>query len=394
LVIHVKYYEMTQLSNTFVQETRDGRRSLVRAFEMICKEPVARSTLRARLQTSPSTVTLSVQTLRERGLVVETQTGGPTGGRRARIVDLAPTLGGVLAVDVGGINLRVAAANRRGQILGKAVVSTPPSFDGFGQALRAGLEQVRSSLIGPVRSIAVAVPGVVDPHSGAIRNIENLPDWRTDDFEEVLTSFGTPIIIENEANLAAFAEHRIGNAQGAESVLFIAVGAGIGAGLIVGGNLFRGANGAAGEIGYLRTGTRQEPGTLEEEAGAEAVVRKYRKHGGTSPVASAEDVFGRTRLRDQAARAAVDEVVDALTIGIANAIAMFDPKIVVVGGGVAEAGETLLVPLRKNIAQLVPRMPELRLSALGQDAALIGAICRATEHARNVISSELEQSVV
>src|SRR6266849_4017138 len=113
-------------------EARDGRRSLVRTFEAICRGgPLARSALRAALGASPSTITLSVQTLRERGLIVETETGGPTGGRRARIV-------------------------------AKTVVRTPasPHPEQLEQALSAALRQIRGSLIGPVRAIAVAFAGV------------------------------------------------------------------------------------------------------------------------------------------------------------------------------------------------------------------------------------------
>jgi predicted NBD/HSP70 family sugar kinase len=374
-------------------DARDGRRSLVRAFEVICSQgPLARSTLRSALQTSPSTVTLSVQTLRERGLVVETETGGSTGGRRPKILDLAPTLGGVVAIDVGGINLRVAAANMRAQILSKTVVSTPGNFEQVGQALRAGLIQVRDALVGPVRMIAVAVPGVVDPATGSIGNIENLPGWRTDELQRVLAEFGAPVIVENEANLAAIGEHRVGGAQGAESVLFVALGAGIGAGLIVDGDLFRGASGAAGEIGYLRAKLDGQTPTLEQAAGADAVVRRYRAHSG-SAAETAEAVFGLAQAGDQPAVLAVGEVVEELTLGIANAIVVLNPKIVVVGGGVAEAGEMLLGPLRKSIARLVPAMPELRLSSLGQDAALIGGANLSAERAQSLISYELERAV-
>lgn len=382
-----------QLSTNLGSDTRDGRRSIVRAFEVICRGPLARSTLRNVLKTSPSTVTLSVQALRERGLVVETETGGPTGGRRPKILDLAPTLGGVLAVDVGGINLRMAAANMRAEILAKTVVSTPGSFEQVGAALRAGLAQVRASVVGPVRAIAVAVPGVVDPASGRIANIENLPGWRTDELQRVLAEFDAPIVIENEANLAAFGEHRLGGARDAESVLFVALGAGIGAGVIIRGDLFRGATGAAGEIGYLRATHDGEAATLEQDAGADAVVRRYRSYGGRDSIHTAEAVFGLAQSGERAAQLAVDDVIAQLTLGIANAIVVLNPKIVVLGGGLAEAGEMLLVPLRKSIAPLVPSVPDLRLSDLGQDAALMGAASIAAEHARSLISLELDAIV-
>lgn len=378
------------MSSSIGYDGRDGRRSVVRAFEAICQGPVARSALRSVLKTSPSTVTLSVQALRERGLVIEAETGGPTGGRRPKIIDLAPTLGGVLAVDVGGINLRMAAASMRAEVLAKTVVSTPARFEQLGAALRAGLSQVRDSLVGPVRGIVVAVPGVVEPATGHIANIENLPGWRTDELQGILAEFDAPLVIENEANLAAFGEHRLGGAQGSDSVLFVALGAGIGAGLILGGDLFRGATGAAGEIGYLLSGGDGAATTLEQEAGADALVRRYRDYGGRSSVHTAEAVFAQAQSGERAAELAIDELVRSLAVGIANAIVVLNPRTVIVGGGVAEAGETLLAPLRKSIAALVPSMPDLRLSSLGQDAALMGAASMAAEHARSLISAELD----
>src|SRR5262249_46563857 len=153
----------------------------------------------------------------------------------------------------------------------------------------------------PVRAVAVAVPGAVDPVTRAIANIENVPDWRSDVLHQVLAGFDAPVLIENEANLAAFGEHRLGGAQGAASVLFVALGAGIGAGLMLDGNLFRGATGAAGEIGYLRARLGDGPATLEEQAGAQGVVRRYRAHGGDGDARSAEAVFGRAQAGDPAA---------------------------------------------------------------------------------------------
>jgi glucokinase len=134
--------------------------------------------------------------------------------------------------------------------------------------------------------------------------------------------------------------------------------------------------------------------TLERQAGAEAVVRTYRERGGGEGIASAEAVFALAERGDAVALATRSAIVEELALGIANAIVVLNPKTVVLGGGLAGAGDALLVPLRERITPLVPSMPELRLSELGADAALVGAAWWAAQRAQSSLAHELEQSVV
>jgi predicted NBD/HSP70 family sugar kinase len=174
-------------------------------------------------------------------------------------------------------------------------------------------------------------------------------------------------------------------------VLFVAIGAGIGAGLILDGRLYRGHTGAAGEIGYMRSSITQ-PLELERKAAADALVERYRSHGGEASAGSPEAVFDRLAVGDPAAVAAVREVIDEQALALANAIALLDPQKVVLGGGMAVAGEVLLGPLRERIRPLVPVEPEFALSELGPDAALVGALLTAADAAQDKLIEELERS--
>lgn len=367
------------------------------AFEVLCRggaHALSRSELRRALGGSPSAITAAVQELRTRNLVVEVGVGTSTGGRRPKILDLAPDLGGVLGIDIGGINMRVAAADLRGHTLARWTVPTPRSPEQAtlrGHILSA-LGDAAARLSGPVHAIAAAVAGAVDPETGKVSLAPNIPAWDDIDLAAWLAPFEARVLVENEANLAAIGEFRGGGARDARDVLFVAIGAGIGAGLILDGRLYRGHTGAAGEIGYMRSSIA-EPLELERKAAAGALVERYRRHAGEASVRSPEAVFDRLAAEDPAAVAAVSEVIDDLALALANAIALLDPQKVVLGGGMAVAGEALLAPLRERIRSLVPVEPEFALSELGPDAALVGALLTAADAAQDDLIEELERSV-
>lgn len=380
----------------------DRRPALVRGLEVLFREgPIARRQLRSALGSSSSTATEVVHALLERGLIVETGTTASTGGRPAKVLDLSSSLGLVLAADVGATNTRVGAGSLRGKILARRTMPTPAtgSPEALQHALVEGLEHVHQQAGGGrVRALVIALAGIVDPNDGSILTT-TVPDWQAIDPDALLDWMraqfeGYPLLLENEANLAAFGEHQHGTARGARDLMFVAVGAGVGAGLVLNGSLFRGFRGAAGEIGYMRLASADGQLELDRLGGADALVRRFLLAGGSSDARTAEAVFRHAAAGDESARVAISDVVDDLAMGIANAIALLDPQKVVIGGGLAEAGAVFIDPLRTRIRQLalVPKMPELVASQLGWDAALVGGIYLACEHARDAISAELEIS--
>jgi predicted NBD/HSP70 family sugar kinase len=373
-------------------EAADRRRAAVRVFGALCERgPATRVGLADALGASASTITAAVQELRAQGFVDETGTAASTGGRRATIIELARSLGCVLAVDVGAINVRIAAADVAGRIFEQRAfpTSSTPDSKRFRQVLVAALTELSRGASGPVLAITLAVPGIVEPATRQV-SLATVAGWPKEDPARWLAQFDAPVLVENEANLGAVGECTHGSARDAGDVLFVAIGAGVGAGVVIGGRLYRGATGAAGEVGFLRRAATAPPLQLELEAAGPAIVRHYREAGGDTDVESAEAVFDRVELGDAAARAAVAVAIDELAVGIANAIIVLNPGMVVLGGGLGGAGSALYRPLRERIRPLVPAMPTLVPAQLGADAALVGATVWSAQEAQGRLRAMLE----
>lgn len=373
-------------------DAADRRRAAVRVFGALCDGgPATRVGLADALGASASTITAAVQELRAQGFVDETGTVASTGGRRATIIELARSLGCVLAVDVGAINVRVAAADVAGRIFEQQAFPTASTPDSkrFRAVLVAALDELSRNADGPVLAITLAVPGIVEPATRQV-SLATVAGWPKGDPARWLARFAAPVLVENEANLGAVGECTHGSARGAGDVLFVAVGAGVGAGVVIGGRLYRGATGAAGEVGFLRRSASAPPLQLELEAAGPAIVRHYREAGGGDDAQTAETVFDRAEHGDVAARAAVALAIDELAVGIANAIIVLNPEVVVLGGGLGGAGAALHRPLRERIRPLVPAMPTFVPAALGPDAALVGATVWAAQEAQGRLRAMLE----
>ena len=191
---------------------------------------------------------------------------------------------------------------------------------------------------------------------------------------------GLPTALGHDVRAGGLAEARVGAGQGSRHVLFVAIGTGIAAAAVVDGVGYAGAHGAAGELGHVvvrpggaRCGCRQS-GCLEAVASAAAVARRYADAAGRSPDGAAE-VARLAAAGDPVATEVWDETVDALADGLLIGQAMFDPAVVVLGGGLAEAGDQLLVPLAHTLRQRATfhRLPRLMPAALGDEAGCIGA---------------------
>ena len=372
-------------------DASDRRRAAVRVFGALCNGgPATRVGLAESLGASASTITAAVQELRSQGFVDETGTAASTGGRRATIIELARSLGCVLAVDVGAINVRIAAANVAGRIFEQRTfpTSSTPDAKRFRHVLVAALDELSRDAHGPVLAITLAVPAIVEPATRQV-SLATVAGWPKGDPARWLARFGAPVLVENEANLGAVGECMHGSARGAGDVLFVAIGAGVGAGIVIDGRLYRGATGAAGEVGFLRRSGSAPPHQLELEAAGPAIVRRYHDAGG-GDAQTAEIVFERAGLGDAPARAAVAAAIDELAVGIANAIIVLNPEVVVLGGGLGSAGSALFGPLRERIRPLVPAMPALVPAELGADSALVGATVWAAQEAQGRLRATLE----
>ena len=234
-----------------------------------------------------------------------------------------------------------------------------------------------------LRGIGVAVPGLVDAKAGVVLTAGNLVGWSRVPLCDLLRAqLHIPVVIEHDANAAALGECWRGAAQNLESFAFVALGTGIGVGIVLNGELYRGAHHAAGELGDLVVGReflgqeRGGQGNLAQLIGGKTLRRRAKQATGDD-LSSADAI---SHAEDDAALAAMaDEVDDYLAMAIIAIAALLDPEAIIVGGGTAEAGEDLLDPVRERVAREVPALPIIIASALGSEAQLYGAVFAALQ---------------
>jgi glucokinase len=294
--------------------------------------------------------------------------------------------GWVAALDVGGTAMKGALVGPDGATRCPLRRPTPHRqgpgvvVDAAGGALRELLEDARRERLG-VAAAGVVVPGIVDDARGVAVFSANL-GWRDLPLRALLEArTGLPVALGHDVRAGALAEATLGAARGEADVLFVPVGAGIAAAAIVDGRLLH-AGGYAGELGHLQVDPGGEPcgcggrGCLETVASGAALARRYAARAGR-PVAGAAPVAERVRAGDPDAAAVWADAVAALAQGLAAAVALLGSRLVVVGGGLAGAGDLLLHPLTEALlARLSPgsaRVPRLVLAALGDQAGCLGA---------------------
>jgi predicted NBD/HSP70 family sugar kinase len=308
--------------------------------------------------------------------------------------------GFVVGGDIGGSNVRVAAAD----LFGEPICDLKhPTARGGGRAVGAQILEMVSEVIdqagahhGRPLALGISSPGIVDRASGRVTSLAYnvAPEGGFDPLEVIRDRFDLPVLVENNVNLAAVGEKWFGLARGVSTMVFIAIGAGIGMGIIIDDELVRGAHGAAGEIAYLPlVGDPFNPrhrlhGGLEDEIGAAGIVAAFNERRGPDDpeCSSVHDLFELAGTGNVAARGVVDHVASRLGTAIATVCAILDPELIVLGGGIG-ASPMLLPPVRGSAAALVPITARIETSLLGERAALQGAIAVALHAARTMLLS-------
>ena len=385
----------------------DSRLSLLRELgeqavleTIFRKGPITRPEIAAATSLSKPTVSAAVSRLEQGGLVRAAGRRGGQRGRKPVSYVVSSRAGFVVGGDIGGTNVRVAAADLFGEAICDLKRAT--AKDGS-RAIGVQILEMVSEVIdeagavhGPPLALGISSPGVVDQTSGRVTSLAYnvVPEGGFDPLEVIRDRFDLPVIVENNVNLAAVGEKWFGLARGVSTMVFIAIGAGIGMGIIIDDELVRGAHGAAGEIGYLPlVGDPFNPrhrlhGGLEDEIGAAGIVAAFneRRSSGDPELASVHDVFELAATGNAAARSVVDHVASRLGTAIATVCAILDPDLVVLGGGIG-ASPLLLRPVRGSAAALVPITARIETSLLGEHAALQGAIAVALHAARTKLLS-------
>lgn len=302
------------------------------------------------------------------------------------------TAGAVIALDVGGTNIkgglldggsRLAQLERRptGRAAGPAAVVE--GIIAFARELRerAGVDVVAAG---------VAVPGVVDEAAGVARRSVNL-GWHDVPLRALLEDrLGVPVWLGHDMRAGALGEWLRGAARGTDDFLFVTIGTGIGGAAVLGGRVFAGAHGLAAELGHVVV-RPDGPlcacgacGCVESLASSSALVARYLAATANEPRSlTASDIVARANAGDGAATAVWRDAIDALADGLAAAVTLIDPALVVVGGGGANAGDALISPLEQALAARLTfqRMPTLAQARLGDRAGCVGAGIAAWLHA-------------
>ena len=306
-----------------------------------------------------------------------------------------------VGIDIGGTKIAAIRIAADGEIRARTVMSTPATDQ---TAAMPAIEAAAAAVFDDeVAAIGVGLAGLIDARSGVLLSAPNL-SWRGLGVSARLGArFGLPVTVDNDATAAAWGESRLGASRGADDSLFVGVGTGIGGGIVAGGRLVRGAHGLAGEIGHIivepdgpvcgcgNRGCWEQvaSGLAIARAGGRAVAEEpdstiARIAGGDPRRATGELVTEAAREGDAAAVAIVTAVARRLGEGIAGLVNALDPDVVVVGGGVGEAGDLLMGPLRESYlttvegADVRPDVPILP-AELGNDAGAIGAALLAME---------------
>jgi glucokinase len=295
-----------------------------------------------------------------------------------------------LGIDVGGTNSKLAVVEAHDgdppALLATAAIPTGAGDPGevLGRLAAAGARLAAGH--GPVAAAGVGVPGLFDEASGRVVFLPNLPPaWAGREVAGPLAGrLGVPVALINDARSFTLAESRMGAAAGCSTVLCLTLGTGVGGGVVVDGRLRFGPHGRAGELGHQVI----DPAGPPCGCGNRGCVEAFAAGGALSRLGgrpSPEAVFAAAAAGDERARAAVEAVAGRLAVGIANLVTVLWPERVVVGGGVAAAGEQLLGPLRRAVAAASPLVDpaayEIVTAALGPSAGAIGAALWARERA-------------
>jgi len=312
----------------------------------------------------------------------------------------------ILALDIGGTKLAVGVAEReRFARTGRLtrIVKEPIPEPGTPEAVIPRLLELALELAaaedGIISSAGISIGGPLDHTTGTVINFPHLPGWKDVPLcAEIRTALGIPAALDNDANLGALAEQRLGAGKNHDDLVYLTISTGIGGGVIIGGQLLHGVGSGAGEVGHITVQTGGpycacgNPGCLETMASGRAIARRAVEAlmarpskggilrdlvGGDKTAITAEIVVQAALQGDEIATKVWEETTEYIAIGLADIIHVLAPPIIVLGGGVAQAGDTLIKPVRERLRHHVFYVPleriEIVTAALGHDSAILGA---------------------
>ena len=361
-------------------------------FEYIrVNSPTSRTEISHALDVSLPTVMRILEGLTQENLVltVGAEEDNAMVGRKRELLQFNQNAFTVLSIDLGGTKIFGAIVNLAGEILmedaiedhgttGEETLTLLVTF------IQKFLDQAHKHP--PLKGIAIGVPGIAKAEQGIVEHAPSL-NWR--DFplgERIETHFNIPTTVENDVNLSSLGEFWFGAGQGKQNMLLIAIGTGVGSGLILNSALFRGSHDAAGEIGYFITDqselgiTYDKFGAFENKTsgtGIPTLAEKYRKILGLpKKELSTHDVFEALEQNQAWAQEAINEFTNLMAIAISNANALLDLDLVVLSGGVSNRADQFLPQLQHRLIGLAPNQPEIHISNLNRKSTVMGGIMK------------------
>ncbi|MEU8227800.1 ROK family transcriptional regulator [Kribbella sp. NPDC048915] len=357
------------------------------ALELLLSQgPLSRTTLGHLTGLSKPTASQLLARLEAAGLVRRSGTTAGRPGPNAQLYEINGEIAHVAGLDVTPDRIRAAVADLTGKVVGRYELATPGrSAKGVvdrvvraieGAAADAGLERAH------LHRVSIGTPGGFDPTTGRLRYATHLPGWHSPHLlDELAAAIAVPLEVENDVNLAAIAEQQLGHAQEYDNFVLLWGAEGIGAAIVINGRLHRGATGGAGEVAFLplpgtplvRNVSRSNAGGFQELAGGRAVLELARSHG--VKARTAEAAVALAAQTPGAGDAVLAEFAHRLAVGLAATVAVVDPELIVLAGGVITAGaERLRDLIRDELADLAVPRPRLLRTAISDDPVLVGAL--------------------
>ncbi len=305
----------------------------------------------------------------------------------------------VLGIDIGGTKMAVGVATPEGKLLASDRILTTVG-EGPGAALGRLIDLCRRVIARSGEPVAVAGVGCVGPldqKGGLVLSPVNLPGWdRVPLVQTIREALNAPVFLDNDANAAAMGEHRFGAGRGVANMIYLTISTGVGGGIIIDNHLYQGESGNAGEVGHMSVDFNGRPcgcgniGCIEQYASGTAIVKRMREAleapGGNKSVLrdlaadeiTTKAVIDAAEAGDMTAKRVWDETILALGTALASFIHIFNPRRIVLGGGVTNAGEHLLGPLREATRKRTVRpmmdIVDIVQAELGHDVGIFGAI--------------------
>jgi len=304
----------------------------------------------------------------------------------------------IVGVDLGGSKINTILADPRGDIKARDLRDTC-AHEGPEAVIRRIIGSIKQVMSGAdIGGIGIGAAGVCDTSTGIVTFSPNLPGWHNIPLKDIIRrEFGLPTYLENDATLAALGEHCFGAGVGIDNLIYVTVGTGIGGGIVIGGQLYRGVSGTAGEIGHMTiyvNGPRCNCGNIgcwETFASGKALAReavKRIKAGAQTTILSfadgdlgkvnGETVFLAAQQGDSLALELISVTGYYLGVGLVNLVNIFNPQLILIGGGLSRIGSLLLDRALKVVAEHAFRLPaeavRIELGRLGTDAGALGAV--------------------